>query len=90
MHEAGDGRVTRASVLAAHLPGADDAETGSGLPEVTQAFFGSAEHHGIYREPTFQSMLLRLLLRPLPRPLPRSALASEAPSEPVTPQLQGG
>jgi pimeloyl-ACP methyl ester carboxylesterase len=90
MHEAGDGRVTRASVLAAHLPGADDAESGSGLPEVTQAFFGSAEHHGIYREPTFQSMLLRLLLRPLPRPLPRGALASELPSEPVAPQLLGG
>ncbi len=68
MMEAGDGRVTRASVLASHLPGADEAETGSGLPEVTHAIFGSADHHGIYREPTFQSILLRLLLRPA-RPL---------------------
>jgi pimeloyl-ACP methyl ester carboxylesterase len=64
MMEAGDGRVTRASVLAAHLPQADDSDTGSGLPEVGHAFFGSADHHGIYREPTFQSILLRLLLRP--------------------------
>ena len=69
MHEAGDGRVTRASVLAAHLPGADDTDTGSGIPEVAQAFFGSADHHGIYSEPTFQSVLLRLLLRSAPRPL---------------------
>ena len=30
-------------------------------------FFGDADHHGIYEEPTFQSVLLRLLLRP-PRP----------------------
>lgn len=65
MFEAGDGRVTRASVLAAHLPGAEEAETGSGLAEVSHAIFGSAEHHGIYREPTFQSILLRLLLRPV-------------------------
>jgi pimeloyl-ACP methyl ester carboxylesterase len=63
MMEAGDGRVTRASVLAAHLPEGDDSDTG-GLPEVSHAFFGSADHHGIYREPTFQSILLRLLLRP--------------------------
>ncbi len=68
MMEAGDGRVTRPSVLASHLPGADDSDTGSGLPEVAHAFFGSADHHGIYREPTFQSILLRLLLRPA-RPL---------------------
>jgi hypothetical protein len=64
MCDAGDGRVTRASALASHLPGAEDAETGSGLPEVSLAFFGSADHHGIYREPTFQSILLRILLRP--------------------------
>src|SRR5262249_15464581 len=64
MMEAGDGRVTRASVLASHLPEADDSDTASGLPEVGHAFFGSADHHGIYREPTFQSILLRLLLRP--------------------------
>ena len=64
MFDAGDGRVTRASVLGAHLPGADDTETGSGYPEVAQSFFGSADHHGIYQEPTFQSVLLRRLLRP--------------------------
>jgi pimeloyl-ACP methyl ester carboxylesterase len=64
MFDAGDGRVTRASVLGSHLPGADDAETGCGYPEVAHAFFGSADHHGIYNEPTFQSVLLRRLLRP--------------------------
>jgi len=63
MFEAGDGRVTRASVLASHLPAADESELGCGLPEVGQAFFGSADHHGIYGERTFQSILLRLLLR---------------------------
>jgi pimeloyl-ACP methyl ester carboxylesterase len=63
MYEAGDGRVTRASVLASHLPCADE-ESGCGLPEVSRSFFGSADHHGIYRERTFQSILLRLLLRP--------------------------
>ena len=64
MFEAGDGRVTRASVLASHLPAATHSETGSGVPEASQVFFGSADHHGIYQEPTFQSVLLRRLLRP--------------------------
>ena len=63
MFEAGDGRVTRTSVLAAHLPPADESDFGCGIPEVAQAFFGSADHHGIYGERTFQSILLRLLLR---------------------------
>jgi len=63
MFEAGDGRLTRGSVLAAHLPGAEDNEAGCGIPEVAHAVFGSADHHGIYREPTFQSIILRLLLR---------------------------
>jgi pimeloyl-ACP methyl ester carboxylesterase len=62
LFEAGDGRVTRNSVLAAHLPGASDSDTG-GVREATQAFFGSADHHGIYQEPTFQNLLLRMLLR---------------------------
>jgi hypothetical protein len=66
MFEAGDGRVTRASVLAAHLPGTEETETGCGLQEASQVFFGAADHHGIYEEPTFQSLLLRLLLRPHP------------------------
>ncbi len=83
MYEAGDGRVTRASVLASYLPGAEDTDTGSGLAEVTQAFFGSADHHGIYSEPTFQSLLLRLLLRPGPRRTPPVGLAERARSEPV-------
>ena len=66
MFEAGDGRVTRASVLASHLPGAARNVFGSGIPEISHAFFGAADHHGIYDEPTFQSVLLRLLLRPAP------------------------
>lgn len=74
MFEAGDGRVTRASVLASHLPFAEQSPFGCGLAEVADAVFGSADHHGIYREPTFQSILLRLLLRPV-----RRALAAVAP-----------
>ena len=70
MFEAGDGRVTRASVLGSHLPGADDSESGSGYPEVVRAFIGSADHHGIYKEPTFQSVLLRQLLRTRPHVSP--------------------
>lgn len=68
MFEAGDGRVTRASVLASHLPGASRSVFGSGIPEISHAFFGAADHHGIYDEPTFQSVLLRLLLLPAPPP----------------------
>jgi pimeloyl-ACP methyl ester carboxylesterase len=67
MFEAGDGRVARASVLASHLPSAEESDQGCGIPEVSQAFFGSADHHGIYDEPTFQSILLRLLMRPVTR-----------------------
>jgi pimeloyl-ACP methyl ester carboxylesterase len=80
MFEAGDGRVTRASVLGAHLTGADERESGSGYPEVAQSFFGAADHHGIYHEPTFQSILLRLLLRPLGTP----ALPLPVPGPPPT------
>jgi pimeloyl-ACP methyl ester carboxylesterase len=64
MFEAGDGRVTRASLLASHLPGADHDEHGCGLPEATHIFVGAADHHGIYSEHTFQSILLRWLLKP--------------------------
>jgi hypothetical protein len=64
LQEAGDGRVTRASVLASHLPDAHADEPGCGIPELSRVMFGSADHHGIYSEPTFQSVLLRLLLRP--------------------------
>jgi pimeloyl-ACP methyl ester carboxylesterase len=63
MFEPGDGRVTRDSVLAAHLPGAAESDWGSGVAEASQVFFGAADHHGIYAEPTFQSLLLRLLMR---------------------------
>lgn len=64
MFEAGDGRVTRASALSAHLATHQDSLHESGIPEVEHAFFGAADHHGIYGEPTFQSLLLRILLRP--------------------------
>jgi pimeloyl-ACP methyl ester carboxylesterase len=76
MFEAGDGRVTRASVLGSHLPGADDSESGSGYPEVVRSFIGSADHHGIYKEPTFQSVLLRQLLRTTPHVSPRDLAAA--------------
>jgi len=75
MFEAGDGRVTRASVLGSHLPAAEESETGCGYPEVAQAFIGAADHHGIYKEPTFQSVLLRQLLRPASRREPAAVLA---------------
>jgi pimeloyl-ACP methyl ester carboxylesterase len=64
MTEAGDGRVTRTSVLASHLPAAAASDELCGIPEVTTIFVGATDHHGIYSEPSFQSMLLRLLLRP--------------------------
>ncbi len=70
MFEAGDGRVTRASSLAAHLPGACDAEAKCGIPEASRVFFGGADHHGLYADPAFQSLILRLLLGPPPQPAP--------------------
>ncbi len=66
MFEAGDGRVPRSSVLGSHLD-VDNARDW-GLPEISHVFFGDADHHGIYGEPTFQSVLLRRLLRPLRKP----------------------
>jgi pimeloyl-ACP methyl ester carboxylesterase len=74
MLDAGDGRVTRASLLASHLPAADDHVESCGIPEASEVFVGSADHHGIYREPTFQSIIMRMLLR-RPRPLLREATA---------------
>ena len=75
MFQAGDGRVTRASLLGSHLPSAPESESGCGIPEVKDVFFGAADHHGLYGDPAFQSLLLRLLLRrgrppvpPLPMP----------------------
>jgi hypothetical protein len=70
LYEAGDGRVTRSSLLATHLPGAERSPSGSGLPEIAQAFFGAADHHGLYADPAFQSLLLRLCMRPAPPPAP--------------------
>jgi pimeloyl-ACP methyl ester carboxylesterase len=67
MFEAGDGRVTRASLLASHQPGAEDDDAGCGIQEASRLFIGSADHHGIYREPSFQSVLLRTLLKPTTR-----------------------
>ena len=32
-------------------------------PETTQVFLGNADHHGLYGDPGFESLLLRLLLR---------------------------
>jgi hypothetical protein len=63
LFEAGDGRVTRASALGTHLPAASTALSGSGYPETTQAFLGNEDHHGLYGDPGFQSVLLRLLFR---------------------------
>jgi hypothetical protein len=66
LYEAGDGRVTRSSVLASHLSTGDRDEHphDNGIPELSHAFFGAADHHGLYSERTFQSALLRQLLRP--------------------------
>ena len=63
LFDAGDGRVTRASVLGAHIDRAAVSLSGSGYPETTQVFLGNADHHGLYGDPGFQSILLRLLLR---------------------------
>jgi hypothetical protein len=73
LYEAGDGRVTRASLLATHLPGAEGTASGTGLAEIAQTFFGATDHHGLYADPGFQSLLLRLLLRPGPPPKQRPA-----------------
>jgi pimeloyl-ACP methyl ester carboxylesterase len=73
MLEAGDGRVARSSVLGSHLDTENTRDWG--LPEISHTFFGDADHHGIYAEPTFQSVLLRRLLRPVRRQ-PRAALGS--------------
>lgn len=67
LFEAGDGRVARSSVLGSHLAAAEETRDW-GLPEISHTFFGDADHHGIYSEPTFQSVLLRRLLRPTARP----------------------
>ena len=67
MFEAGDGRVTRASLLASHGPAAEGDHEQCGIPEASRIVIGSADHHGIYSEPTFQSILLRALLRPEPK-----------------------
>ncbi len=64
LFEAGDGRVARSSVLGLHLRGAEEASDW-GLPELSHVFFGDADHHGIYAESTFQSVLLRRLLQPM-------------------------
>jgi len=44
-----------------------------GLPEISHVFFGEADHHDIYGQPTFQSVLLRRLLRPLRKPRKEAA-----------------
>jgi len=79
MLEAGDGRVTRQSVLASHLGDAHPEEPGCGIPELSRAVFGNADHHGIYSEPTFQSLLLRLLMRPVRAAPPAVAAPAASP-----------
>jgi hypothetical protein len=64
LFEPGDGRVTRASLLGSHLPGAAAHAADSGYSETTRVFFGAADHHGHYADAASQSLLLRLLLRP--------------------------
>lgn len=64
LFEPGDGRVTRASLLGSHLPGATTHAADSGYAETTRVFFGAADHHGHYADAACQSLLLRLLLRP--------------------------
>jgi hypothetical protein len=87
LYEAGDGRVTRASLLASHVPGAEGTASGSGLPELTQSFFGATDHHGLYAEPSLQVRLLRLLLRSAPgpatAPCPEPRLAPSRPAAPL-------
>jgi hypothetical protein len=73
LYDAGDGRVTRASFLAVHQAGAAADPDAGGIPELSGAFFGSADHHGLFADPAFQSLLLRLLLRPSPLALARPA-----------------
>jgi hypothetical protein len=72
LFEPGDGRVTRASFLSTHLAADDDPEA-HGIPELSGAFFGASDHHGLYSDPASQSLLLRLLLREAPLALARSA-----------------
>ncbi len=73
LFEPGDGRVTRASFLATEIADDGGDPEAHGIPELSGAFFGSADHHGLYADPAFQSLLLRLLLRPAPSLLARSA-----------------
>lgn len=89
MQEAGDGRVARSSVLGAHLDTENMRDWG--LPEITHVFFGDADHHGIYGEPTFQSVLLRSLLRPRPRFRREDAavFSSPAPGVAKVPRVEG-
>jgi pimeloyl-ACP methyl ester carboxylesterase len=78
MFEAGDGRVTRYSLMASHAAPAQGDGEPCGIPEASQVVIGSADHHGIYREPTFQSILLRALLRPEHREADREEDEDEA------------
>jgi pimeloyl-ACP methyl ester carboxylesterase len=82
LYEAGDGRVTRASLLASHLPGAEGSPSGSGAAEIAQSFFGAADHHGLYSDPALQSLLVRLLLRPRPSLRVRTGAAEPKPALP--------
>ena len=85
MFEAGDGRVTRASTLAAHLATRARGLEESGIPEMEHAFFGASDHHGFYNEPTFQSLLLRILYRGDRRPKDKDVLPAAAATPGPTP-----
>jgi pimeloyl-ACP methyl ester carboxylesterase len=97
MYEAGDGRVTRASVLASHLPAASEHEPRGGLPEASRAYFGAADHHSLYADPAFQSLLLRVLLGPPSRsasgpthvPAGRKLAGKHGPNGSLRPDLRG-
>ena len=67
LFEPGDGRVTRLEPARLAAAGAVESAD-SGYAETTRVFFGSADHHGLYADPAFQSQLLRLLLRGNGRP----------------------
>lgn len=62
LYEAGDGRVTRASLLASHVEAASHDPDECGVHEAGRLAFGDGDHHGLFAEPGVQSALLRALV----------------------------
>ncbi|MCM2257461.1 MAG: hypothetical protein NDJ94_17635 [Vicinamibacteria bacterium] len=62
LYEAGDGRVTRASLLASHVETAHDDADDCGVQEASRLAFGDGDHHGLFAEPGVQSALLRAVV----------------------------